>query len=71
VSSDRHLAKRQVHVGTFLGQQGTKSESRFSTKAGDPYQEIRVLEELVHRPGGVFAHVVEDVGVAPEGHRRV
>ena len=28
-------------------------------------------EELVHRPGGVLAHILEDVGVPSEGHRRV
>ena len=25
-------------------------------------------EEFVHRPGGVLTHVVEHVGVAPQGH---
>jgi hypothetical protein len=35
VTSDRHLAQRQVHVGTFPDQQGTKSESRCSTQNRD------------------------------------
>jgi len=40
VTSDRHQAQRQVHVGTFPGQQGTKSESRCSTKRGGLYRWI-------------------------------
>src|SRR5215211_8326616 len=28
-------------------------------------------EKFVHRPGGVIAHVLEDVSIPPEGHRRV
>jgi hypothetical protein len=32
---------------------------------------VRDLEELVHRPGGVLAYILEDVGVPPEHHRRV
>jgi hypothetical protein len=39
--------------------------------SGDPYKKIRDLEELVHRPGGVLAHVLQDVGIPPEGHRRI
>ena len=35
------------------------------------YRGTRALEELVHRPGGVLAHIFEDVGVAPEGHCRI
>ena len=35
-------------------------------------QEVRnLIKELVHRLGGVLAHVLEDVGVPSEGHRRV
>jgi hypothetical protein len=34
VSPVGHLAQRQVHVGTFLSQRGTKSESGRSTKTG-------------------------------------
>jgi hypothetical protein len=29
------------------------------------------LKELVHLPGGALAHIREDVGVPPEGHRRI
>jgi hypothetical protein len=29
------------------------------------------LKELVHRPGGILSHILEDVGVPSEGHRRV
>ena len=28
-------------------------------------------DEVVHRPPGILTHVVEDVGVAPQGHCRV
>ena len=28
-------------------------------------------EKFIHRPGGIVAHVVEDVGVTAERHRRV
>jgi hypothetical protein len=35
------------------------------------YRGTRALEKLVHRPGGVLAHILEDVGVPSEGHRRV
>ena len=31
----------------------------------------RDLKELVHHPGGVLAHILEDVGVPPESHGRV
>jgi hypothetical protein len=31
----------------------------------------RDLEKLVHSPGCVLAHILEDVGVAPEGHRGI
>ena len=34
-------------------------------------QENCDLEELVHRPGSVLAHILENVIVAPEGHGRV
>jgi hypothetical protein len=40
VSPVGHLAQRQVHVGTFLGQQGTKSESGRSTKTGVRIEEL-------------------------------
>jgi hypothetical protein len=28
-------------------------------------------EELVHRPGSIIAHIIEDVGIPSKGHRRV
>jgi hypothetical protein len=48
-----------------------------SPLVGDPIREektqilCRDLEEVVHSPGGVIAHFLEDVSVPPEGHRRV
>jgi hypothetical protein len=32
---------------------------------------LRSLIELVHRPGGLIAHVLEDLSVPPQSHRRV
>ena len=29
------------------------------------------LEKLVHRPGALALHVLEDVSIAPEGHRGI
>ena len=38
---------------------------------GALYRGTRALEELVHRPAALILHVLEDVGVAPEGHRGI
>ena len=35
------------------------------------YRGTRALEEVVHRPTALVLHILEDVGVAPEGHGRV
>ena len=29
------------------------------------------LEKVIHRPTALILHVLEDVGIAPEGHRRI
>ena len=34
-------------------------------------QEIRNLEEVFHSPADLVFHVVEDMGIAPQGHSRV
>jgi hypothetical protein len=56
--------------GGITGEYGAEPEPGCSTKTGNLHREIRGLKELVHRPGGVFAHILEDVGVSSEGHRR-
>ncbi len=38
---------------------------------GGSLEASSLLKELVHRPAALILHVLEDVGVAPEGHRRI
>jgi hypothetical protein len=71
VSPGGHLAQRQLDIGTFFGQQDAEPQIRCSMKSGDLYRGTCALEELVHRSATLVLHVLEDVGVAPEGHRRV
>ena len=40
-------------------------------KGGGLYRGTRALEEVVHRPAALILHVLEDVSVAPEGHRGI
>jgi hypothetical protein len=50
-------------------EQDTESQLRRSTNTGYLYRVTRALEGLVHSPGGVLAHILEDAGVPPEVHR--
>jgi hypothetical protein len=59
VSPVGHLAQRQVHVGTFLSQRGTKSESGRSTKTG-----VRI-EKLSAELGVKKRHLERNLGNLP------
>jgi hypothetical protein len=49
----------------------TQNLSSGALRIGDLYRGTSALEKFVHRTGGVLAHFLEDVDVAPEGHRGV
>ena len=54
------------------GEQDAEPQLRRSTpQIVGLYRGTRVLEKLVHRPGGIIVHILKDVGVSPERHRGI